>query len=113
MAHSCLVYCLSIYSCANKSSINKQSKAQQKEAIRIICNVGYRDHTAPLFAQCTTADTPLDQLIEISTLKFMHSFTHNLLPLSFSNMWQPNRNRNPQRKLRNADQLYFPHPPPP
>ncbi len=43
----------------------------------------------------------------------MHSFTHNLLPLSFSNMWQPNRNRNPERKLRNADQLHVHiHPPP-
>jgi hypothetical protein len=42
------VYCLSIYSCANMSSLNKL-KVKQKEAVRIICNSGYRDHTAPLF----------------------------------------------------------------
>jgi hypothetical protein len=29
-------------------------------------------------------------------------FPHNLLPLSFANMWQSNRNRHPERELRNA-----------
>ncbi len=39
----------------------------------------------------------------------MHSFTHNLLPLSFYRMWTSNRERYPER-LRNADQLHiFPH----
>jgi hypothetical protein len=79
-------------------------KIKQKEAIRIICNVGYRDHTAPLFARLKIL--PLDQLIELSILKFMHSFKHNLLPISFSNTWQTNRDRLPERELRNADQLY-------
>jgi hypothetical protein len=31
-----------------------------------------------------------------------------MLPLSFANMWQTNRNRLPDRELRNADQLYIP-----
>ncbi len=48
MVHSHIVYCLSIYSCANISSLNKL-KLKQKEAIRIICNSGFRDHTAPQF----------------------------------------------------------------
>ncbi len=38
----------------------------------------------------------------------MHNFSHNLLPLSFANMWQTNRNRHPERELRNADLLYIP-----
>ncbi len=38
--------------------------------IRIISNAGYRDHTAPLFAQLKIL--PLDQLIKYSALKFMH-----------------------------------------
>ncbi len=71
--HSHLVYCMSIYSCANKTSLNRL-KIKQKEAIRIICNVGYRDHTAPVFARLKIL--PLDQLIELSILKFMHSFKH-------------------------------------
>ena len=38
----------------------------------------------------------------------MHSYTHNLLPISFRHMWTLNRERNLDRILRNADQLYVP-----
>jgi hypothetical protein len=38
----------------------------------------------------------------------MHSFTHNLLPFSFRGTWITNRERIPERELRNADQLYVP-----
>jgi hypothetical protein len=107
MVHSHLVYCLSIYSCANSTSLNKL-RLKQKEAIRIICNSGYRDHTAPLFAKQNIL--PFDKLIQLSTLKFMHSFIHNQLPLSFHGMWIFNRERQPDRDLRNADLLYIvPH----
>jgi hypothetical protein len=61
VVHSHLVYCINVYSCANSTSINKL-KIKQKEAIRIISNAGYRDHTAPLFAQLKIL--PLDQLIK-------------------------------------------------
>jgi hypothetical protein len=107
MVHSHIVYCLSIYSCANATSLNRL-RIKQKEAIRIIGNAGYRDHTAPLFARLKILS--LDSLIKLSVLKFMHSFTHNLLPISFSRMWILNRERFPDRELRNADQLYIlPH----
>ncbi len=40
----------------------------------------------------------------------MHSFIHNHLPISFTRMWVFNRERFPDRELRNADQLYVqPH----
>jgi hypothetical protein len=84
----------------------KQIEKKQKEAIRVICNAGYREHTAPLFARLKIL--PIDQLIELSVMKFMHSFYHNLLPFSFNEMWLTNRNRQPERELRNADQLYIP-----
>jgi hypothetical protein len=46
---------------------------------------------------------------EVCLYNFMHSFHHNLLPLlPFNDMWQLNRNRQPERELRNADQLYIP-----
>jgi hypothetical protein len=105
MVHSHLVYCINVYGCANSTSLNKL-RLKQKEAIRIIANAGFRDHTAPLFAQLKIL--PLDELIRYNKLKFMHSFTHNLLPLSFHHMWALNRERNPDRILRNADQLYVP-----
>ncbi len=89
------------------SSLNKL-KVKQKEAVRIICNSGYRDHTAPLFERLNLLT--LDKLIMFSILKCMHSFTHHHLPLSFERMWIPNRDRFPERELRNADQLYIlPH----
>jgi hypothetical protein len=105
MVHSHVAYCLSVFSCANKTSMNRL-KLKQKEAIRIVCKAGYRDHTAPLFARLKIL--PLEQMIELSILKFMHSFSHKLLPFSFNNMWQTNRDRHPDRVLRNADHLFIP-----
>jgi hypothetical protein len=102
MIHSHIVYCINIYSCANSTSLNKL-RIKQKEAVRIISNAGYRDHTAPLFAQLKIL--PLDQLIKLNAIKLMHSFTHYLLPISFHQMWISNRERNLDRVLRNADQL--------
>ncbi len=99
------MYCINSYSCANKTSLNKL-RIKQKEAIRIICNMGRREHMAPLFTQLN--NLPLDQLININVLKFMHSFTHNKLPLSFYQMWTTNREHYPNKILRNADQLYIP-----
>ena len=105
MVHSHINYCINIYSCANTTTLNKL-RIKQKEAIRIISNAGYRDHTAPQFWQSKIL--PLDHLIQYSSLKFMHSFHFNLLPFSFSEMWIKNRDRNPERNLRNADDLYVP-----
>ena len=48
MVHSHIVYCINVYSCANITSLNPL-KLKQKEAIRVITNAGYRDHTGPLF----------------------------------------------------------------
>ena len=103
-----LAYCISVHSSANSTSLNKL-RLKQKEAIRIITNSGYRDHTAPLFAQLKIL--PLDQLIKYNALKFMHSYHNNTLPISFYQMWTLNRERNPDRVLRNADQFYVPPPP--
>jgi len=106
MIHSHLVYCMNVYSCANTTSLNRL-RVKQKEAIRVICNARNREHTAPLFAQLKIL--PLDQLIKLNILKFMHSFSHKNLPLSFHSIWITNRERQPERVLRNADQLFIPH----
>ena len=106
MVHSHIVYCINIYSCATKTHLEK-IRLKQKEAIRIITNSGYRDHTQPLFANMSIL--PLDQLIKYHSLKFMHNFHFRKLPFSFSEMWLTNRNRNPAVNLRNADDLFVPH----
>jgi hypothetical protein len=105
MVHSHLTYCLSVYSCATSTSLNKL-RVKQKEAIRAICHAGHREHTAPLFKQLKIL--PLNELIKFSVLKFMHSFSYNYLPVSFNQMWILNRVRYPERELRNADHLYVP-----
>jgi hypothetical protein len=89
--------CLNVYSCANISTL-KPLKLKQKEAIRIISNVGYRDHTGPLFKRL--AILPLDEFIKYAQLKFMHSFFHKKLPISFNETWISNRARNPEIALR-------------
>ncbi len=96
---------MSIYSCATQTCLNKLI-VKQKEAVRIICNAGYRDHTAPLFTQLRIL--PIDKLIKYNALKFMHSFARNLLPISFARMWTTNSERFPDRDLRNANQLFIP-----
>ncbi len=97
--------CINVYSCAYSTTLNRL-KLKQKEAIRIISNAGYRDHTNPLFKQ--SGILPLENLVKYSNLKFMHKYTHNKLPFSFSETWITNRARNPNLELRNVDDLYIP-----
>ena len=47
MVHSLLVYCINVYSCAVKTNLKKLI-IKQKEAIRIISDVRYREHTEPI-----------------------------------------------------------------
>ena len=79
---------------------------KQKQAIRTISYAGYRDHTAPLFAQHKIL--PVNELIQYSKIKFMHNYIFGNLPPSFFDLWQTNRERNALRELRNADDLYIP-----
>jgi hypothetical protein len=81
--HTCII----AVHCANTTSINRL-RIKQKQAVKIICNAGFRDHTALLFAHLRILS--LDQLVKLSALKFMHSFSHNLLPWSFRETWITN-----------------------
>ncbi len=84
MIHSHLSYCLNIYGSANTKNLQRP-RIKQKEALRAICNAGYRDHTKPLFKSLKMRS--LNEMIKYANLKFMHSFVHNNLPLSFHDMW--------------------------
>jgi len=105
MVHSHISYCINIYGCATPTALNKLV-IKQKEAIRIVCRSGYRDHTNPLFKQ--SGILPLNDLIQYSALKFMHKFKHNKLPFSFNETWITNRARNIEIALRNTENLYVP-----
>jgi hypothetical protein len=105
MVHSHLAYCINVYGCANSTNLQRL-RIKQKEAVRIINNVGYRDHTLPLFKQ--NGILPLDEMIKFAKLKFMHCYVHLRLPLSFHELWPYNRDVNPERVLRNANNLRIP-----
>jgi hypothetical protein len=105
MVHSHVAYCVNIYGCATATALNRLV-LKQKEAIRIVCHAGYRDHTNPLFKKLGIL--PLNEFIKYSALKFMHKFKHRRLPFTFNDTWLTNRARNPELILRNADNLYVP-----
>ncbi len=65
-------------------------RIKQKEAIRVINNAGYRDHTQPLFKKKIKI-LPLDSMIKYSNLRCMHSYFHHNIPFSFEQLWIPNR----------------------
>jgi hypothetical protein len=105
MIHSVISYGIIIYGCANKSNIEKLI-IKQKHAIHTICNSSYRAHTAPLFKQHKIL--PIEKLIQFSSIKFMHNFHLKQLPLSFAKTWTTNIERNPERALRNVNDLFIP-----
>jgi hypothetical protein len=105
MVHSHLSYCLNIYGCANTTNLQRL-RIKQKEAVRAICNLGYREHTNPLFKNLKIL--PLNEMIKFANLKFMHNYINNKLPFSFNETWVFNRDRNLNRLLRNANDLYIP-----
>lgn len=51
---------------------------QQKRAIRIIHNTGYREHTNPLFLKSKTLK--LTDLVHFQTAQIMYRATNNLPP---------------------------------
>jgi hypothetical protein len=105
MVHSHIAYCINVYGCANQTHLSKLL-SKQKQAIRVVCVLNYREHTKPLFKQLNIL--PVDKLITYYRVKFMHSYMFNKLPISFASTWITNREKNPTTVLRNANDLYIP-----
>jgi len=105
MVHSHIAYCLNVYGCANQTNLLKLA-IKQKQAIRTISLVGYRDHTAPLFKKLQIL--PLEQLKTFYNIKFVYAFVNRKLPRSFDETWIFNRDRNLNIALRNENDLYVP-----
>ncbi len=91
-----------------KHNQSPEAKNQTKRGRQsnLYCNAGYRDHTTPLFK--SQKILPLDEMVKLSNLKFLHKYTHNRLPLSFHETWVFNRDRNINRVLRNANDFFVP-----
>ena len=54
----------------------------KKRAVRTILNAGYRDHTAPLFAELKILR--FNDLYKFNLCKFMYKYMNNALPSCFS-----------------------------
>ena len=102
-----LLYCLPIYSCTNKTSLNKLFKIQKK-AIRVITNSKYNAHTADKFRKLGIL--PLEQQITFSKLLFMYDYINGKLPKSFHLMWKKNNEvfvDNLRNTRRNNDNDFY------
>ena len=106
--HSHLIYAVQIYSSTNPNLL-KQIYIKQKNAIRILSNAKYNDHTEPLFKNLKIL--PFPQLCEFFRIQFMQRYVQNFLPSSFDNTWITNRIRRgdeAQIQLRDDDDLHIP-----
>ena len=82
-----LIYASALLFTASKSTI-KPILILQKKAIRLVCGVGYREHTAPLFLNEKLLT--YDKIMMYNGIKFMFDYKHNLLPPHFNGMWRLN-----------------------
>ena len=93
-----LIYCNLIWGSAAKSHLQKLVLLQ-KRIIRIICKVGFRDHTEHLFKECKIL-----KIHDIHTYQcsvFMFKYQHSLLPNIFQNMFTLNCNIHIHRTRQN------------
>ena len=105
LIHSHLLYCPLIYSCTNKTNLEKIFRTQKK-ALRIVTNSKFHDHTAPLFSKHKILS--LEKIILQAKLHFMHSINYNYAPPTFQLLWQKNTARNLNNELRNQNDFTMP-----
>jgi hypothetical protein len=106
MVHSNIAYGINIYGCANTTNLEKNlKKAKTSHTHHQQCP----SEAEPIRPHCLkNSKYCLWDNLEYSRIEFMHRFHFKKLPPSFSEMWKTNRERNPDRILRNADDLYVP-----
>lgn len=104
LVHSHFSYCIPIWTCASKTSLNK-IELLQKKAIRIISNANYNAHTVPLFKDFEIL--PIKEQAIHSSLTLMRDYVNHKLPNSFDNLWEKNDAR-AGRVLRNANLFNIP-----
>lgn len=73
----------------------------QKKAVRLICNTSYLAHTSPLFTELKLL--PIEKLIKLQLAIFMYSWSNNLLPKIFDELFIYNReiHQYPTRRREN------------
>jgi hypothetical protein len=105
LIHPHLLYCLPLYGCTSQKNI-KKLELIQKKSVRTISKATRLAHTAPLFQKHNIM--PLKFLISYTQNLLTHSIIHKYCPPSCTNQWLTNNERNPDLELRNASDLYIP-----
>ncbi len=103
--HCHLLYCPIILSMASYTNLSRIFKLQKK-AIRIISFSKNNTLTDPLFYQLGIL--PLENIITLNKLLFMHAIAFNYNLESFNNIWTTNNLREMDMELRNANDFTLP-----
>ena len=99
-----LTYCIEVWGNTSKSYLSSLFK-MQKKVIRIIKQVGYREHTDPLFAELKLLKLP--DIYTLQVMTFVFKYIKGMLPLLFENFFLKNSQVS-TRITRNSHKLYLP-----
>ena len=100
---SALDYGSILFTNVNKTTL-KPIITLQKKAIRIICSVGFREHTAVLFK--TEKILCFEDSIKYNICRFMFDYSNRLLPTIFRGTWQKNSDIH-THTTRNKNNFYI------
>ena len=89
-----------------KSNILHKTEILHKRALRTIHKKQYNSHTDPLFKQ--SGILKISDLYQLEVLLFMHDYSHQKLPASFTGLYSTNRETNGAYETRQADMFYVP-----
>jgi hypothetical protein len=116
--HCHIIYAIQLWSCTNDGSL-KVIFLKQKQAIRVINNSKYNEHTEPLFKK--SAILPFFDLALFFKLQVIQQYSQGFLPLAINGTWKKNSERILEhhdeeeggvarglRVLRNEDDFYVP-----
>ena len=101
LIQSHLEYGITVWGNAHNKYLNKLI-VLQKKAIRIVNNVGYNEHTGPIFKSLRILK--LRDLYQLNVARFMYKFTRHLLPSPLSNYFQMYRHHSYGTRQRDNPQ---------
>ena len=101
LIHPHFIYCLPIYSCGSKKSLDTLN-AKYKQCIRTITKSKYNAHTDPLYH--STRILPFYDLIIFNNLLLIHSIDKGYSTVSYNNLIYKHSNLNLAYSLRNSNE---------
>jgi hypothetical protein len=104
MIHPYILYGILAWGNVTPSAM-KRTWTLQKRAVRYINNTAYNSHTDPLFRKSNILKISDQFIYEVSL--FMHDYTMNKLPLSFTNVFKYNHEIQRNYETRQSAELHI------